>query len=74
MICCLISAVIVIMLVSRYERQADRAEVRGDVPVDPPVEKILKVIDQGAAKDIPDKEKEQPEKEMPLKEGEPLLF
>jgi len=73
-ICCLISALIVIMLVSRYDRQEDTAEVRADIPGEPPVEEILPASVQTEKKTIPGKDNEQPEKEMPLKEGEPLLF
>lgn len=73
-ICCLISAVIVIALVSRYERQEEQINFKAPLPDTQAVEEILPAAASPMQAEAPVKEKEPPEKEMPLKEGEPLLY
>lgn len=74
-ICCLISAVIVIALVSRYERQEDRVNFKAPLPDTRPVEELIPdAASSPEPADVPEREKEPPEREMPLKEGEPLLY
>ncbi len=75
-VCCLVSAVIVIILVSRYERPEERIEFQTPVIPAPDAEKILPYVSGPgtAAAEAPVKEEEPPEKEMPLQQGEPLLY
>ena len=74
--CCLVSVVIVVVLISRYERPEERVEFQTPVIPAPDTKKMLPYVSGPgtSAAEAPVKEQEPPEKEMPLQQGEPLLY